>query len=694
MTIGPGWSTPLGATWDGAGVGFSVFSGPAERIELCLLGPDGSETRHTLPEIDSSIHHGYVAGVEPGQQYGFRVHGAWNPAAGILCNPAKLLVDPYARAVTGGIRWGPEVYGQHPDDPDSPDPRDSGPYMPRAVVVDQTFDWGDDRPPGRPLADSVIYETHVRGMTIRHPDVPERLRGTFAGMACEPVLEHLTALGITAVELLPVHQFLTEHPIAQRGLTNYWGYSPLASFAPHGAYSSAGDAGGQVDEFKAMVRSFHAAGIEVLLDVVHNHTVEGNHEGPLLSLKGFDNAAYYRLDPGDPGRHLDFTGTGNSVDTVHPRSLQLVLDSLRFWVMDMHVDGFRFDLATTLGRGPDGFDPGSPFFEAIRLDPLLSRVKLIAEPWDLGTDGYQVGNFPTGWSEWNGRFRDDVRHYWRGHDGSLPDLASRFAGSSDLYPQGGRGPTTSINFVTAHDGFTLADLVSYDDKHNDANGEDNADGDSHNRSWNSGVEGPTTDPEILAVRSTRCRSMLATVVLSQGVPMLLGGDELGRTQGGNNNGYAQDNEVSWFDWSHMDHDLLAFVGGLLRLRAGHRVFRRQRWFDNPETAADEPSDIGWFDPAGGPMTVAGWADRDARSLAVHLDGAVPAAEPDGDPASDDSFLLLFNARPEPITFRVPAVLGDRTWSVEIDTASATGEPPPDQWEVAPWALVVLRSSGT
>ena len=693
MTIGPGWSTPLGATWDGNGVGFSVFSEPAERIELCLFHPDGSETRHTLPETSSSIHHGYVAGINPGQEYGFRVHGEWNPAAGILCNPAKLLVDPYARAVTGEIRWGPEVYGHQADDPDIPDPRDSAPHMPRAVVVDPTFDWGDDRPPDRPLADSVIYETHVRGMTIRHQGVPERLRGTFAGMACAPVLEHLTALGITAVELLPVHQFLTEHPIAQRGLTNYWGYSPLASFAPHGAYSSVGDAGGQVDEFKAMVRSFHDAGIEVLLDVVHNHTVEGNHEGPHLSLKGFDNAAYYRLDPGDPARHLDFTGTGNSVDTVHPRSLQLVLDSLRSWVLDMHVDGFRFDLATTLGRGHDGFDPGSPFFEAIRRDPVLSRVKLIAEPWDLGPDGYQVGNFPSGWSEWNGRFRDDVRDYWRGHDGSLPDLASRFAGSSDLYPSRDRGPTASINFVTAHDGFTLADLVSYDEKHNEANGEDNADGDSHNRSWNSGVEGPTTDPEILAIRSTRRRSMLATVVLSQGVPMLLGGDELGRSQGGNNNGFAQDNEVSWFDWGHTDPDLLAFVGRLLRLRAGHRVFRRQRWFDDPATTTDGLSEIGWFDPAGDPMAVAGWADRNARSLAVHLDGVVPSAEPGGDTASDDHFLLLFNARPDPTTFRVPAVLVHRTWSLEIDTASATGESSPDQWVVAPWALVVLKSDG-
>jgi len=694
MSIDPGWSTPLGATWDGSGVGFAVFSEPAERIELCLFNPDGSETRHTLPEINSSVHHGYIAGVKPGQEYGFRVHGEWNPAAGILCNPAKLLVDPYARAVTGQIRWGPEVYSHHPDDPDIADPRDSAAYMPRAVVVDPTFDWGDDRPPNHPLIDSVIYETHVRGMTIRHPDVPEPFRGTFAGMACAPILEHLTDLGITAVELLPVHQFLTEHPIAQRGLTNYWGYSPLAPFAPHGAYSSVGDAGGQVAEFKAMVRSFHEAGIEVLLDVVYNHTVEGNHEGPHLSLKGFDNAAYYRLDPGDPSRHLDFTGTGNSVDTVHPRSLQLVLDSLRFWVLEMHVDGFRFDLATTLGRGPDGFDPGSEFFEAIRRDPVLSRVKLIAEPWDLGPDGYQAGNFPIGWSEWNGRFRDDVRDYWCGNDGSLPNLASRFAGSSDLYPSQDRGPATSINFVTAHDGFTLADLVSYDDKHNEANGEDNADGDSHNRSWNSGLEGPTTDPGILAVRSTRLRSMLATVVLSQGVPMLLGGDEMGRTQGGNNNGFAQDNEVSWVDWAHVDHDLAAFVGRLLRLRAGHSVFRRQRWFDEPEIGSDGPSDIGWFDPAGAPMTVVGWAQPDARSLAVHLDGTAPPPDPDGDAAPDDHFLLLFNARPDPTTFSVPAALENRTWSVAIDTASATGDSTPGRWEVAPWALVVLQSGGS
>ena len=695
MTVATGRSTPLGATFDGGGVNFAVHSGPADRIELCLFHPDGGETRETLPEVTSLVHHGYVHGLEPGQEYGFRVHGAWDPAAGVLCNPAKLLIDPYARAVTGPVRWGPELCGHLPDDSGAPDPRDNARHVPRAVVIDPTFDWGDDRPPDHALHETVIYETHVRGMTISHPDVPNHLRGTFAGMVCPPVLEHLVSLGVSAVELLPVHQFVSEHPVVERGLTNYWGYSPLAYLAPHGAYSSLGDTGAQVDEFKSMVRAFHGAGIEVILDVVYNHTAEGNHLGPLLSLKGFDNGAYYRLDPEDLRRYVDVTGTGNSVNTAHPRSLQLVMDSLRYWILEMHVDGFRFDLAAALGRGPDGFDPRSSFFETIRRDPVVSRVKLIAEPWDLGEGGYQVGNFPPGWSEWNGRFRDDVRDYWRGGaDGTPAALASRLTGSPDLYSSSGRDASAGVNFITAHDGFTLADLVSYDHKHNEANGEDNVDGDDHNRSWNSGAEGPTTDADVLEVRSTRRRSMLATLLLSRGVPMLLGGDEIGRTQGGNNNGYAQDNEVSWFDWGNVDHGLLAFVQRLARIRSEYPVFRRQR----PEglhVPGRYAHDICWYSPNGSEMTDAGWASGDSRSLAVLLDGeANPSQGPDGEVVVDDSFLMLFNARAEPTTFMLPEGPG---WSVELDTSGGSDHGVEAaairQWDAAPWAMVLLRRPG-
>jgi glycogen operon protein len=682
MTIRPGEMAPLGATADGNGVNFAVHSEPAERVELCLFDPEGGETRHTLPGVASSVHHGYVPGLEPGQSYGYRVHGRWAPSEGILCNPAKLLLDPYAMAVTGAIDWGPELYGSLPDDADAPDPRDSARHMPKAVVVDPTFDWGNDRPPDHPLHDSVVYETHVRGMTIRHPEVPDHLRGTYAGMVCPPVLEHLTALGITAVELLPVHHFASEHPVVKRGLTNYWGYSPLAYLAPHGAYSSQGDAGWQVHEFKSMVRAFHEAGIEVILDVVYNHTVEGNHLGPLLSLKGFDNPGYYRLDPDDPRRYVDVTGTGNSVDMGHPPALRLVMDSLRHWVLEMHVDGFRFDLAAALGRGPHGFDHGSSLFDAIRRDEVISRVKLIAEPWDLGEGGYQVGNFPSGWSEWNGRYRDDVRDFWRNAGGTVADFASRLAGSSDLYASSGRDPSAGVNFITAHDGFTLADLVAYDHKHNEANGEGGRDGDDHNRSWNSGAEGPTTDAGVIGVRSVRRRSMLATLLLSQGVPMLLGGDEIGRTQGGNNNGYAQDNKVSWLDWDRVDRGLLAFVRRLVRFRSDHPVFRRRLWFEG-----ESIDDIAWYTPGGSEMVDEDW-EAGGGSLAVFLDGEA---------LGDDSFLLLFNARPEATTFVVPEGLGGTGWLVDFDTSvdpdSEAGAAGNGRWEAGPWATVVMRRQG-
>ncbi len=695
MSIWPGDMYPLGASPDADGVNFAVYSEVAEAIELCLVEPDGSEIRYQLPEVTAFVHHGYVPGVRPGQRYGYRVHGAWAPGRGLLCNPAKLLLDPYAKAVTGPIHWGEEVYGHVPGDLHVRDSRDSAPFVPKAVVIDPAFDWGDDEPLDIPLHETVIYETHVRGMSITHPEVPPELRGTYAGMACPPILDHLRRLGVTAVELMPIHHFVSEHSVVERGLTNYWGYNTLAYLAPHGPYSSAGDTGGQVRELKSMVKAFHQAGIEVILDVVYNHTAEGNQLGPLLSLKGFDNRAYYRLDPADPLRYVDFTGTGNSLNMGHPQSLQLVMDSLRYWILDMHVDGFRFDLAAALARGLHEVDRLSSFFDLIHQDPVVNGVKLIAEPWDVGPGGYQVGNFPPKWSEWNGRYRDGVRDYWRGADETMADFAYRFTGSSDLYAWSGRRPSASINFVTAHDGFTLADLVSYDHKHNEANGEENRDGDSHNRSWNSGVEGPTDDPHVLEVRAVRRRSLLATLLLSQGVPMLLGGDELGRTQGGNNNGYAQDNQVSWFDWDRVDQEMLELTRRLIELRAAHPVFRRRRWFQGKPIHGAEVHDMGWYTPDGVEMTEQHWAVGHASSLSVFLNGeSLTARGPRGERIVDSSFLLMFNAHREPLTFVVPDGLGGCEWTVELDTAHPARRglevACDDQWDVAAWAVVLLR----
>ncbi len=695
MTVWPGEMYPLGATYDGAGVNFAVYSELAESIEVCLIDANGTESRYRLPERTAFVHHGYLPGVSPGQRYGYRVHGPWDPSEGRLCNPAKLLVDPYAKAVAGPIHWGEEVYGHAAGDLDTRDDRDSAPHMPKSVVVDPRFDWGDDRQLDIPFHNTVIYETHVRGMSITHPGVPVDQRGTYAGMVSSPILDHLTQLGITAVELMPIHHFVSEHSVVERGLTNYWGYNSLAYLAPHGPYSSAGDTGGQVTEFKTMVKAFHEAGIEVILDVVYNHTAEGNQFGPLLSLKGLDNPAYYRLDPDDPRRYVDFTGTGNSLNMRHSASLQLMMDSLRYWIDDMHVDGFRFDLAAALARGLHEVDRLSSFFDLIHQDPVINRVKLIAEPWDVGDGGYQVGNFPPLWSEWNGRYRDGVRDYWRSADETLADFASRLTGSSDLYAWSGRRPSASINFITAHDGFTLADLVSYDHKHNEANAEDNKDGESHNRSWNSGAEGPTDDPEILEVRNTRRRSMLVTLLLSQGVPMLLGGDEIGRTQGGNNNGYAQDNEVTWFDWEGVDHELLAFVGRLVRFRADHPVFRRRRWFEGQPIRGADVHDMGWYTPTGEEMTDEDWDVGYARSLAVFLNGrAIVSPGPRGEPIVNGSFLMMFNAHPEPITFLIPEGLGGSEWTVELDTSADSDRgadvASSDRWEIAPWAVVVLR----
>jgi isoamylase len=694
-TIWPGGALPLGATLDDGGVNFAVFSEIAERIELCLFDARGMESRVTLPEITAFVHHGYVPGIGAGQRYAYRVHGQWAPHQGLRCNPAKLLLDPYATAVTGELGWGDAVYGHIQSNPDRISRRDSARHMPRAVVTDPSFDWGADQNPRIPLHQTIIYETHVRGLTMTHPDVPPGLRGTYAGLASPPILDYLVDLGVTSIELLPVHQFVSEHFLHRRGLRNYWGYNTIGYLAPHGGYSSAGDGGEQVAEFKSMVSALHAVGLEVILDVVYNHTAEGNHLGPTLSLKGFDNPAYYRLDENDRSRYIDFTGTGNSLNMRHSQSLQLLMDSLRYWITEMHVDGFRFDLAAALARGLYEVDRLSSFFDLIHQDPVVNRVKLIAEPWDVGTGGYQVGNFPPLWSEWNGRYRDEVRDYWRGADQSLAEFASRLTGSSDLYAWSGRRPSASINFITAHDGFTLADLVSYDHKHNEANGEDNRDGESHNRSWNSGVEGPTDDEAVLHVRDVRRRSLLATLLLSQGVPMLLGGDEIGRTQRGSNNGYCQDNEISWYDWGAVDTQLHAFVRRLIRLRRAHPIFRRRRWFEGRAIHGAEVEDICWFTPEGVEMTDSDWRVGYARSLAMLLNGdAIPTLGPRGEPIRDDTFMLLSNAHVEPVTFTIPDRVSGSRWMVELDTKTIetrdTELSASDTWPVEAWAVVLLR----
>ncbi|MEM7272015.1 MAG: glycogen debranching protein GlgX [Actinomycetota bacterium] len=692
--IWPGEHEPLGATFDGAGTNFALFSEVAERVELCLFDDDGVETRVTLPEVTAFVHHGYLPGIQPGQHYGFRVHGPWDPANGHRCNPNKLLIDPYARAIDGEVDWNSAVYGHDQARPDRRDNRDSASYLPRSVVVSPFFEWGDDRPPRTPLDQSVIYETHVKGLTQTHPDVPEAIRGTYAGLAHPAIIEYLVDLGVTAVELLPTHHFIPEHFVVDLGLTNYWGYSSIGFLAPHGAYSSTGTRGQQVREFKAMVRALHAAGLEVILDVVYNHTAEGNHLGPTLSMKGIDNYFYYRLSPDDRFYYQDFTGTGNTTDMRTPNVLKLVMDSLRYWVTEMHVDGFRFDLASALAREHHEVDRLSAFFDLVHQDPIVNRVKLIAEPWDTGDGGYQLGNFPPLWSEWNGKYRDKVRDYWRGAPGSLGRFASRFAGSADLYNGSGRRTTASINFITAHDGFTMADLVAYNHKHNEANLENNRDGESHNRSWNSGVEGPTTDPAVLAVRRTRQRSLLATLLLSQGVPMLLGGDELGRSQGGNNNAYCQDGPISWYDWSAPDTELTEFTRQLIRFRAAHPVFRRRQWFDGRILEGSDLPDIGWYAPAGRPMSDTDWHRSDG-TLAAFLNGeGLVSTDPRGGQILDNNFLVWFNAQPQRQEFTVPIGLGGGLWRIEIDTDArktrdhilAEGE----GVELAAWSLVVLR----
>jgi glycogen operon protein len=667
----PGQPYPLGANYDGVGTNFTLFSELAERVELCLFRDEGKGLRLDMTEVDGYVWHCFLPGIGPGQRYGYRVHGPYDPELGLRCNPAKLLIDPYAKAIDGGVRWDPAVYS-YPiggDDLEADD-NDSASFVPRSVVTNPWFEWGDDRPLRTPWHDTVLYECHVKGLTMRHPSVPETLRGSYAGMAHPAVIEHLQRLGVTAVELMPVHHFVHDHYLADKGLRNYWGYNSIGFFAPHLDYSAWG-VEQVVSEFKYLVKTMHQAGIEVILDVVYNHTAEGNHLGPTLSFKGIDNPGYYRL--ADGGRYyFDTTGTGNSLNMRHPHVLQLIIDSLRYWVTEMRVDGFRFDLAASLARQFHDVDRLSAFFDLIQVDPVVSQVKLIAEPWDLGEGGYQVGNFPTLWSEWNGRYRDTVRDFWRGGDHSLADFAYRLTGSSDLYGRSGRRPYASVNFVTAHDGFTLTDLVSYDHKHNEANGEENRDGTDDNRSWNSGAEGPTDDPEVLRIRERRRRGLMTTLLLSQGVPMIRHGDELGQTQLGNNNAYCQDDELSWLDWKNADRDFLAFCEELVDFRSRHAVFRRRRFFEG-EPIFGDLADIAWFRPDGAEMTDDDWQAGFAKSLGVFLNGdALPDPDPRGRPIRDDSFLLLFNGHHEDVTFVLPGREWGRRWATELTTLSDPG----------------------
>jgi glycogen operon protein len=672
MTIWPGRPYPLGATVDRSGTNFSLFAEQADRVELCLFDAAGGEQRITLPELTAHRFHGFVPGVGPGQRYGFRVHGPFSPEHGQRYNSGKLLIDPYARAIDGDVEWSEAVFGYPFDTPEADlvmNPADSAAYVPKSVVIDPTFDWGGDTPPGTPLHETVIYEMHVKGFTVRHPTLSPEHRGRYAGLASPEAIEHLHLLGVTAVELMPVHHFVHDKVLVDRGLCNYWGYNSIGYFAPHAAYSASGSCGGQVTEFKQMVKALHEAGIEVILDVVYNHTAEGNQLGPTLSFRGIDNVSYYRLVEDEPRYYMDYTGTGNSLNMRHPNVLQLLMDSLRYWVTEMHVDGFRFDLAATLARELHDVDRLSSFFDVIQQDPVVSGVKLIAEPWDVGEGGYQVGNFPPLWSEWNGKYRDCMRDYWRGQEAGVAEFAYRLTGSSDLYGDD-RRPGASINFITAHDGFTLADLVSYNEKHNEANGEDNGDGESNNRSWNCGAEGPTDDPAINALRARQQRNFLATLFLSQGVPMLVGGDEMGRTQGGNNNAYCQDNEISWFDWSLRDDNLalLGFTRRLLDFRRAHPVLRRRRWFQGRALRGTDAKDIAWLNPDGDEMSQDDWDAGFAKSLGVFLDGEqIPYAGPHGERIVDDCLMLLFNAHYEALDFRLPVGPYGDSWSVVLDT---------------------------
>ena len=666
---------PLGASYDGAGVNFALYSQVAQKVELCLFDEHDAETRIEMTEQNSYVWHNYIPGLQPGQRYGYRVYGLYDPMHGLRCNPNKLLLDPYAKAIEGNIDGDESLFSywfKSPDDTSAMNDLDSAAHTMKSAVINPYFDWGNDQHPYISYHDSVIYEAHVRGMTNLNMDVPPDIRGTYAGLAYPSVIEYLKKLGITAIELMPIHQFVNDSFLQEKGLSNYWGYNTIGFFAPHNAYSSSGERGEQVNEFKSMVKAYHRAGMEVILDVVYNHTAEGNHMGPTLSFKGIDNASYYRLVEGDQQHYFDTTGTGNSLLMRSPHALQLITDSLRYWVTEMHVDGFRFDLAATLARQFQEVDKLSAFFDIVEQDPIISRVKLIAEPWDLGSGGYQVGGFPSSWSEWNGRYRDTVRDFWRSQPSTLPEFASRLMGSSDLYQVNGRRPVASVNFITAHDGFTMNDLVSYNEKHNEANGEGNRDGESNNRSWNCGVEGPTNIPDVNDLRQRQMRNMFATLLFSQGIPMICGGDEVARTQQGNNNAYCQDNEISWTNW-HLDKgrkELLAFVSKLIHLRLDHPVLHRRRFFTGREPGDDSNTipQVEWFDHTGSIMDMDDWQNTHAFSMMIYLNGSdIPEVDWYGNRMVDNDFILIFNAHYEPIMFTLPDERYGRKWQLVVDT---------------------------
>ncbi len=682
----PGDDYPLGASYNGVGTNFALYAEHATKVELCLVDDKDRQHRLQLEEKQSGVWHTFLPMVGPGQRYGYRVHGPWDPSRGLRFNPHKLLLDPYATAVTGMPDGSQAVLGHRADDPHVRDTTDSFGHTMLSVVTSPFFDWTSDRQLRRPYNETVIYEAHVKGMTMRHPDVPRLLRGTYAGLAHPALIEYFTSLGITAVELMPIQQFVQDGFLQSRGLRNYWGYNTIGFFAPHNEYAATGTLGQQVTEFKGMVKQLHMAGIEVILDVVYNHTAEGNEHGPTLSFRGIDNPGYYRLVRDDPRRYVDTTGTGNSVNVSNPHSLQMIMDSLRYWITEMHVDGFRFDLASSLAREFHEVDKLSTFFDLVQQDPVVSQAKLIAEPWDLGEGGYQVGNFPSLWTEWNGKYRDTTRDYWRGQPATLPEFASRFTGSSDLYLTNGRSPHASINFVTAHDGFTLTDLVSYDQKHNEANAEHNRDGESHNRSWNCGVEGPTADRVVLALRAQQRRNIMVTLLLSQGVPMIAHGDEIGRTQRGNNNVYCQDNELSWMDWANVDEDMLSFTRFVVGLRTRHPIFRRRRFFAGKRIAEwDKVPDISWLQPSGEPMTPHDWQVGYARTLTVVLNGsALNERDRFGRPQHDKSFALFFNAADHPVTCLIPGRGAGAVWAEVLDTAV---------WPMPDRGARVLRRAG-
>ena len=677
----PGSPYPLGATWDGNGVNFALYTEKATAVELCLFNKPHDEkevAKIKMTERSYQVWHIYIPDLKPGQLYGFRVHGAYEPKNGERFNPNKLLLDPYAKAIAGKIEWSDSLFGYEVGSEDedlSLSQEDSAPFLPKCVVIDPSFDWGDDQPPRIPYHKSIIYETHVRGFTMQHPDIPEDIRGSYSALAHPVTIEYLKQLGITAVELMPVHHFIADRHLVEKGLTNYWGYNTIGFFAPEVRYSSSGVLGEQVTEFKNMVKELHKANIEVILDVVYNHTAEGNHMGPTLCFRGIDNESYYRLVQDDKRFYMDYTGTGNTLNANLPNVLRLMMDSLRYWILEMHVDGFRFDLASTLARELHEVNKLSAFFDIIHQDPVISQVKLIAEPWDIGEGGYQVGKFPPGWAEWNGKYRDCIRDFWRGADSMLGEFAQRLTGSSDLYEGDYRSPTASINFITAHDGFTLNDLVSYNEKHNEANGEDNNDGESHNRSWNCGAEGPTEEKEVLELRKRQKRNLLTTLFLSQGVPMLLSGDEISRTQQGNNNAYCQDNEISWTNWKDADDELLAFTQQLIALRKDHPVFCRRRWFQGQPIKGVGLEDIAWFQPDGEEMTEEHWTKDFAKSMAVFLNGrGIHTPGPKGEQIVDDNFYLIFNAHHETLEFKLPGAKYAKNWTRLLSTADGKIEP--------------------